>query len=95
LDSRHGYATNSFFFLPYMVSFGMMFVLQLAVRRQQLENWRNQQELQASQRAKIQQMDSMTGDDGRASTWKKGARSYMDNLSGGAPAVSSHTYRLQ
>ncbi|KAG5181352.1 hypothetical protein JKP88DRAFT_215237 [Tribonema minus] len=62
----------------------------LAVRRQQLENWRNQQELQASQRAKIQQLDAITGQENNPVGWKRGAsRSYMDNLSGGAPAEES------
>jgi hypothetical protein len=44
----------------------------MAVRRQQFENYRNQQELQKQQRAKIQQLESMTGDQtGQAGTaWK-------------------------
>jgi hypothetical protein len=35
---------------------------QMKVRRQQFENYRNQQELQKQQRAKISQLESMTGD---------------------------------
>ncbi|CAM9854941.1 unnamed protein product [Pylaiella littoralis] len=54
------------------------------VRRQQFENYRNQQEITRKQRAEMGQQDAMTGAgtmEDAASKWKRGGRSsYFDNI---------------
>lgn len=63
----------------------------LKVRRQQFENYRNQQELQSQQRARIGQLEAITGD-ATGSGWKKGAgKSYMDALASGVGVKDDET----
>lgn len=66
------------------------------MRRQQLENWRNQQELQAQQRAKISQLESITGET-VGSGWKKGSnKNYlgaMDSQAVEDPDASWNQYK--
>eukprot|EP00904_Undaria_pinnatifida_P000745 jgi/Undpi1/10671/HiC_scaffold_29.g13120.m1 len=53
------------------------------IRRQQFENWRNQQEITAKQRAEIAEMDRMTAkakQDDTSNKWKKGKASYFDEI---------------
>ncbi|CAM9979234.1 unnamed protein product [Ascophyllum nodosum] len=50
------------------------------IRRQQFENWRNQQEITNMQRSKMAEMDRMTGVDTDLPKWKKGKASYFDEM---------------
>ncbi|CAM9497158.1 unnamed protein product [Discosporangium mesarthrocarpum] len=54
----------------------------LSARRQQLENWRNQQEVNAVQRAKINDMNRLAGGGvpSAGSKWKRGKQAYFDDM---------------
>lgn len=53
------------------------------IRRQQFENWRNQQEITSKQRADINEMERVTAkskQDDTSNKWKRGKASYFDEL---------------
>uniref|UniRef100_A0A7S1TY38 Uncharacterized protein n=3 Tax=Phaeomonas parva TaxID=124430 RepID=A0A7S1TY38_9STRA len=63
---------------------------QLKVRRQQLENWHQQQGLRSAQRQRLDDMDALTGGEAYAAKKRGGSRGYFDDLSGDKGIMNSN-----